>query len=150
MSSWMQFFTDPVASSRQTQTFATPCFRSSSGRAWVVDGWHEQRLGTLAIERADEVVFLDPPLLLVLWRVLRRTVPEIVLRKELWNGNRQTLRGAFGGRKSLLGYTLRRHPDLRKRVPVTLADPKLTGIRCVRLRTRRDVRRWLADVATRH
>jgi adenylate kinase family enzyme len=115
------------------------------GDAWVVDGWHERRLGTLALERADVVVFLDPPLVLIVWRLLRRTVPDLILRRELWNGNRQTVRGAFGGRNSLLGYALRRHPDLRRRLPEALRDPKLGKIRYVKLRTSGDVRRWLRD-----
>jgi adenylate kinase family enzyme len=110
---------------------------------WVIDGWHERKLGTVTLERANFVVFLDPPLRVVLWRLLRRTLPEILLRKELWNGNRQTWRGAFGGRGSLFGYAVRRHPDLRRRISASLRDPRLAHLDYIRLRTRREAREWL-------
>jgi hypothetical protein len=128
------------------EEFRDAVLRRLEGDAWVVDSWHERRLGTLVLERADFVVFLDPSLVVVIWRLLRRTVPELILRRKLWNGNRQTVRGAFGGHNSLFGYALRRHPDLRRRLPEALRDPKLGEIRCVRLRTSGDVRRWLGDL----
>ena len=89
----------------------------AGGAAWVVDGWHERKLGTLILQRADVVVFLDPALPVIVGRLLRRTLPEILRGKELWNGNRQTWRGAFGGRESLFAYALRRHGSIRRRVP---------------------------------
>ncbi len=114
--------------------------------SWVVDGWHERKLGTLALERADVAVFLDPPLLVMCARLLRRTLPEILFRKELWNRNRQTWRGAFNGRSSLFGYALQRHGDLRRRVPRLREEPRLDHLEWVRLAGRRDVRVWLCRV----
>jgi len=94
----------------------------------------------LALERADVAVFLDPPLLVMCARLLRRTLPEILFRKELWNRNRQTWRGAFNGRSSLFGYALQRHGDLRRRVPRLREEPRLDHLEWVRLAGRRDVR----------
>ena len=106
---------------------------------WVVDGWHERMIGDLAIQRADAVVFLDPPLLIALTRVVRRSVVEIATRKPLWNDNRQTWRGAFG----LLVYALRRHGGLRRRVQQRVRSGEL---RVVHLRTRKDLATWLREV----
>jgi adenylate kinase family enzyme len=110
------------------------------GEAWVVDGWHERKLGTAVLERADVAVFLDPAYPLIVGRLLRRTLPEILLHKELWNGNRQTWRGAFGGRQSLFGYALRRHWDIRRRVQQLHGDQRLAALEWVRLTRSRDVR----------
>jgi len=110
---------------------------------WVVDAWHERILGTLALERADTIVYLDPPLPLVLRRLVTRSLAEILFRRRLWNGNRQTWCGAFGGRNSLVGYAIRRHPDMRRRLPETLQRPELQHVRRVHLTSARRVRHWL-------
>lgn len=66
-----------------------------AGDAWVIDGTYRGKLGDLVLHRADVVVWLDLPLRIWLPRLLRRTVRRIVRREELWNGNRETWRGAF-------------------------------------------------------
>lgn len=102
--------------------------------AWVVDGTYRGKLGDLVLERADLVVWLDLPLRVWLPRLLRRTVRRITTREELWNGNRETLRGVVWGRHALIPYALRTHRARRRRYPVELARFPV-----VRLRTPADV-----------
>jgi adenylate kinase family enzyme len=110
---------------------------------WVVDGWHERHLQTLTFERADTIVFLDPPLWLTLLRVLRRSLGELVFHKELWNGNRQTLHGVFGGRQSLLGYAVYRHADLRRRVAELKQAQSFEAVEWVHARRSSEARAWV-------
>ncbi len=58
----------------------------------------------------------------------------------MFNGNRQTLRGAFGGRDSLFGYAIRTHFLRRKTWPPYYAQ--FPDLDLVRLRSPRDVERW--------
>jgi adenylate kinase family enzyme len=110
---------------------------------WVVDGWHERMIGDLAVQRADAVVFLDPPLPSTVRRIVARSLVEIASRKPLWNDNRQTWRAAFGGRDSLLGYALRRHGELRRSVQQRVRAGEL---RVVHLRRRKDLVAWLREL----
>src|SRR3954467_15398975 len=64
--------------------------------AWVVDGNYTSKLGTFVSDRAELVVWLDLPLRVSLYRALRPSVARIRDGEELWNGNRQTWRGASG------------------------------------------------------
>lgn len=105
-----------------------------AGDAWVVDGTYRRKLGDLVLERADLVVWLDLPVHVWLPRLLRRTVRRIATREELWNGNRETLRGAVWGRSALIPYALRTYHARRRRYPVELARFPV-----VRLRTRAEV-----------
>ncbi len=57
-----------------------------------------------------------------------------MLREDVWNGNRETLRGAVGGRDALIPYALRMHRSRRRRYPAELASFPV-----VRLRTPADV-----------
>jgi adenylate kinase family enzyme len=107
--------------------------------AWVIDGAYRGKLGDLVLERADTVVWLDLPRRVWLPRLLWRTGRRIVTREELWNGNRETLRGVLWGRDALIPFALRTFSDRRRRYPVELARFPV-----VRLRSEAEVRAFLA------
>jgi adenylate kinase family enzyme len=109
---------------------------------WVIDGVYERKLGTLVLDSADTVVWLDQPLHVWVARLARRTWRRLRGREALWNGNRETLRAAVGGRRSLFGYALQTHFARRRAWPRALARYPV-----VRLRSPAEVRRWLASVA---
>jgi adenylate kinase family enzyme len=115
------------------------------GDGWVVDNAYRRKLGDLILERADTVVWLDLPLRVWVPRLLRRTVRRLRGREEIWNENRESLRTAFWGRESLFGYAFRMHFERRRRYPTELAPYDV-----VRLRTPREVERFLEQVAQSH
>jgi adenylate kinase family enzyme len=117
-----------------------------AGDAWVVDGNYFTRARDTAWPRADTVVWLDLPRWLTFTRVVRRTVVRSARRTELWNGNRETFR--LGLRSdSVVWFSWREHARYRTRYEPLAADPALAHLTWVRLRTRGEVRRWLASVA---
>src|SRR2546421_5022204 len=99
--------------------------------------------GDCLLERADTIVCPDQPLPLLLWRVLLRTLRRIRRDEELWNGNRETWRGAFFSRDSLFVWMVRAQYRNRRRLPGQLA--RFPQLRVVRLRSRADVSRFLAQ-----
>ncbi len=107
--------------------------------AWVVDGNYSGKLGDFVLRQADTVVWLDLPLHTCLGRLWTRTTHRIRDDVELWNGNRETWRGAFWGRESLFWWTIRHHRGRRRRWPVRFAQ--LPNLTVVRLRTPRRGRR---------
>jgi adenylate kinase family enzyme len=111
------------------------------GRGWVVDGNYDLKLGTLVLERAQLIVWLDLPLRVTFPRLLRRTVRRVHTREELWNGNRETWRGSFLSRDSILLWLFRTHRRNRREWP-----SRFEGRELVRLRTRRQAEAWLARV----
>jgi adenylate kinase family enzyme len=108
--------------------------------AWVIDGAYRGKISDLVLERADTVVWLDLPRRVWLPRLIARTVRRVVLRGTLWNGNRETLRGAVWGRDALIPFAWRTFPDRRRRYPVELGRYTV-----VRLRSTAEVRRFLAS-----
>ena len=106
---------------------------------WVVDGNYTSRLGTSVLDRADEIVWLDLPLRTTWWRVLRRTLRRLSTGEPMWGTNRESFRGAFLSRDSLLLYALRTHRRNQQRRTELAAR-----YRIVRLRSAREIADYLA------
>ena len=88
---------------------------------------------------AGGVVWIVLPLRVWLPRLVRRTARRLGGREEIWNGNRETFRGAVGGRGALLPYAIRAHFRHRRNYPARLAP-----YRVVRLRTQAKVDAFLS------
>ena len=110
-----------------------------AGDGWVIDGGYRGKIGDLVIGQADVVLWLDLPVHVWLPRLVRRTGRRLRGREEIWNGNRETVRGAVWGRDALIPYALRAHRSRRRRYPVELG-----GYPVVRLRTRAEVDAFLS------
>jgi adenylate kinase family enzyme len=123
------------ASADELQAKVRPIVESE---AWVVDGNYRGKLGDLVLERAELVVWLDLPMRVWLPRLVRRTFGRVARREPLWAGNRESLRGAFGGRDALIPWSLRHFRRRRRTYPELLGRFNL-----VRLRSRAQVDRFL-------
>ena len=106
---------------------------------WVVDGNYSGKLGTLVLDHADEIVWLDLPLRRTWPRLLRRTVRRLYTRELICGANRESFRQAFLSRDSILLYSLRTY----RRTRVSRAE-WTGGYRVVRLRSPREVDEYLA------
>ena len=106
---------------------------------WVIDGTYMRKLGTLVLDGADTVVWLDLPTRVWFVRLLRRTGRRLTGRERLWNDNQESLKNAFWGRESLFGYALTQQPIRRREWPRTLARYPV-----VRLRSQAEIEHWLA------
>jgi adenylate kinase family enzyme len=76
-----------------------------AGDSWVVDGNYGATFGTMVVDQADEIVWLDLPFVTTFWRLLRRTIGRIRTRESLWDTtNYETFRRSFLSRDSILLY----------------------------------------------
>ena len=110
---------------------------------WVIDGTYMRKLGTLVLDSADTVVWLDLPTRVWVVRLLRRTGRRLTGRERLWNDNRESLKTAFWGRESLFGYAFSQQRVRRREWPQALAR-----YRVARLRSPSAVEQWLEGVPT--
>jgi len=113
----------------------------SSPEGWVLDGLYERRLGDLVLRQADTLVWLDLPLLLVLRWLVKRAVTDIVTKRDLFNGNRQTWRFAFFTRDSLVSFAVKQHFKNRRVWPGALESHP--NLEIVRLSSPHEVEAWL-------
>jgi adenylate kinase family enzyme len=112
---------------------------------WVVDGTYERKIGNLVYEHVDLVVWLDLPLPVILYRLVGRALRDSITQRNLFNGNRQTLRMAFFDENSLVAHAIQTHPRRRRDYPRKFAALSAAhGFDVVHLRTAEEVDRWLA------
>ncbi len=128
-----------------TEEFRARTAEALSGDGWVVDG-NYTAVRDLTIGQADTVVWLDYPIVVPLWRVFPRTLRRIIRREELWNGNRETWRGALFGRDSLVVWIVKMHGKRRREFDAIFRAPEHAHRILVRLRSPREMARWLSNV----
>ena len=111
---------------------------------WITEDQYHTFIGDLLWQRADSVVWLDLPRRVVMWRVTTRTLARLLLRRRLFNGNRERWRDLVDP-----GHPVRwswsQHGPRRER---TAELARAHGhVHVVRLRTTREVRAWLHALA---
>ena len=115
---------------------------------WVLDGNYSTRTLAIKWKHAQQVIWLDSPLLRTVYRVTARTIRRSFTREELWpgSGNRESLLQAFFSPKSVIWLAMRHHPRNRARFPKLMASPDYAHISFVRLRSDAEAQRFLDTV----
>ena len=131
---WGPGWSEPTA-----EDFRARVEEALSVENWVADGAYHGKLGALVLDRAELIVWLDPPLTTVLRRLGSRTVRRVRSGEELWGGNRETWRGTFFSRDSLFLWVLKTHRPRRARYEERLAQHNV-----VRLRSDGEIGAWLS------
>lgn len=125
-------------------TFAAEVEALAAGDRWVTE-WQYDAARPLLTARADLFVWVDLPYRVVLRRVVRRTVRRRVRDEELWHGNREApLHTFFTDREHIVRWSISTRRLYDERVPAVAAERPDLAI--VRLRSAREVDRWLAEV----
>lgn len=128
----------------------TPEFRAKVADAlqterWVVAGNYSVVMD-IVHGQADTIVWLDLPRWLVTWRVIRRSLGRVIRREELWNGNRERW-GNLVKRDpevNIIVWAWTHHDSHRTRYEGFAAGKFWAHANVHRLRTRRDVRQFMA------
>jgi adenylate kinase family enzyme len=116
------------------------------GEVWVVDG-NYSTTRDLVWPRADTIIWIDYPLWLILWRLLRRTFRRTLTGEELWSGNRERFREQFFSRNSLFLWALQTYRLRRRSYPRLFSQPEHAHLNLVRLRSPREAAAWLDRMA---
>ena len=105
---------------------------------WVVAGNCETRLQALTWDLADQVIWLDYPLRVSFWRLLRRTLRRWRDDELLWGTNRESLWEHLFIRRSLLLWSLTSFRRVRRRNAARMSDPRWRHVDIRRMRSQKE------------
>lgn len=125
-------------------------FRHKAGEiaqrdAWIVEG-NFSKLADVVWHRADVLVWLDFPLPLIVYRIVRRSLHQLTGHEDSPQARRLTWSKAFFHRRSLLRTAVRKYRNNRPRYAQQVSETADRGVEVVRLRNPREVRGWKAEL----
>jgi adenylate kinase family enzyme len=118
---------------------------ATRGDRWVIDGSYG-KVRDIVWSRADTVVWLDVSFALRLARVLSRTVRRSWTGEILWGIQKDSLRTTLLSRDSLLLFMIRTEAGRHRLYREWLARPENAHVELIRLRSQREIERWLSQV----
>lgn len=122
---------------------------ATSGDAWVAAGSYMTFAQQAFWSRLDTVIYLDLPMPLLVWRVLRRSWQRWRTGELLWGTNVESFwkqLAVWRGEESLVWWIVTQHARKQRRFFDQVADPKWAHIRFIRLKSKREIGAYLAKV----
>lgn len=112
-----------------------------SQEKWVISGNQYSRGGSLIWKNADLIIWLDFPLHILLFRVLKRTIKRLFFPEKCCGGNYESLSLLFS-RNSIILWVFKSHFIRRKRYRQALRTLKLCD-KLVLIKTNKDLKKML-------
>ena len=109
---------------------------------WVADGNYSYAQDIIW-DRATAVVWLNYSFPLVLYRAFTRTIARSVTGRELFSGNKESLRKAFFSKDSILLWVLTTYFPRRKRYREIFESGEYPHLNFIEFRRSRDVEKFL-------
>lgn len=130
----------PGWTQRPTEEMLALARHRMGGPGWVVDGNYSAiTLRGPIWQEADTVVWLDLPRWRIMAQLIPRTLGRVLLRRELWNGNREPWRNLFvwnDRERNIVVWSWQTHGPIRDRYLAAMTDPAFAHLRFVRIRSR--------------
>lgn len=127
------------------RVFRERVLKALSSDSWVVDG-NYSKIRDIVWVKADTIVWLNYSLLVILTRLLWRSLERSLTQKELWSGNRETLQKSFFSRDSILLWAIQTYSRRCKEYPLLLAQPEYSHLKIVELRSPKAANNWLGKI----
>ena len=109
---------------------------------WITDGNYSQ-LRDLIWPRADTIIWLDYPFMMIFFRLFKRSLQRAFLNIELWNGNRERFRDNFFSRDSLFLWLIKSRSKQKLTYPKAFKESQHAHLQVLRFTHPKQTDRWL-------
>ena len=97
---------------KEMTTFIKEVAELAKTDTWIIEGVYSQ-VAPVILKEVDSVIWLDPPLYKMSYRVLKRSIFNLVSKREICNGNRETFTNFFS-RHSIFLFLLKSYRSNRQ------------------------------------
>lgn len=141
------FFWEPNWKEADPETFRNRVRAAlASEESWVVDGNYTNKIKDLVWPQADTLIWLDPPLPVILKRLFSRSLKRVFTKEVLWSGCTETLTGAFFSRNSLFIWILKTRSHQRTSYSQFISNCPYPSLTTYHLRSSTEIRNFLAGL----
>jgi adenylate kinase family enzyme len=119
--------------------------RATDGERWVVDG-NYGKVRDITWRRATAIAWLDYSFPVIFFRAITRSIKRIVMREELFSGNRETFRETFLSRDSILRWVLTTYRRRRREYPRLFRMPEHAHLEIHRIPEPRAAQSFLEEI----
>ena len=115
---------------------------ATSSDAWVVDG-NYSIVKDIFWPSATQIIWLNHPFHVVLYRSVTRSIVRILTKKELFAGNIESFKITFLSRDSIILWVLKTYHKKKREYPVVLKNMESKGIKTLELNNQSQVDEYL-------
>lgn len=121
--------------------------KATQSEKWVVAGNYSVTRD-LTWPKAEAVIWLDYPFLLVLRQLTRRTFTRWWTRELLWGTNRESLWNhlKLWSTESLFHWLFRTYGRRKREYPILLSQPEHQHLKVIRLKHPKETQSWLENL----
>jgi adenylate kinase family enzyme len=118
--------------------------KAAHAEKWIVAGnYHVAR--DMIWPKAEAVIWLDYPLLTVLWQLTRRSFTRWWTQELLWGTNRESLliHLKLWSKESLYNWLFQTYWRRKREYPMLFSQPEHQHLKLIRLKSPNETERWL-------
>ncbi len=121
--------------------------QAMQAKSWVIAGNYSVARHLMWI-RADLLIWLDYPFLVIFWRMLTRTIKRAVTQEELWNGNRENfwVHLKLWSDDSLFHWLFKTYWRRKREYPLLFAEPQYAHLKVYQFRYPQETQDWLNNL----
>jgi len=112
---------------------------------WVVDGNYRSFRDDIW-PYATNLIWLDYPLTLILFRIIKRSIRRLAQHEILWNGNLSNFTREFIGHDSILYDSLNTYSFRKKDYNFAINDKKFAYLNVIKLTSPKETNIWLQSI----
>lgn len=138
---------EPGWQSAPLEVFRSRVEKAMQAESWIVAGnYHVVR--DLIWPKAEAVIWLDYPLLTVLWQLTRRTFRRWWTQELLWGTNREPLSTHFKiwSNESLYHWLFKTYWRRKREYPMLLSQAEQQHLKLIRFKNPKETEEWLESL----
>ncbi len=112
---------------------------------WVVDGNYRSFRDEIW-PHATNLIWLDYPMTIILFRILKRSIRRLSQHEILWNGNITNFKREFIGHNSILYDSIHTYLFRKKDYNLAINDKKFAHLNVIKLTSPKDTKIWIQSI----